>query len=321
MGKRLLMAVSLLLSPFILADATTRCVNGQTATGRATAVGEVKHTVTVEITSPTSQSEFRLSEGNFTKTPDIAYKAKVTIDGTVATTAPVNWTLDLTYDTTTSRGPFTDHKTFTTSQPNVAYTQPFISEGGKVTLNATTTYAGKSYSATPVIVYVLGQDIPVATVKTRLTALYAGPTDRLLVGICVEETTTIRQYDATLKKYGITGGWPLESNSDHGSHIGLMQVPVAMAVAWDWLQNTQGGADMFATLLTQSDNHVRRLKRTNKNLPDLTGVQRENNALSLYRSGGYYYVPNGAKNGWVTNPQNATGVNYADRVRTKIPPE
>ena len=78
----------------------------------------------------------------------------------------------------------------------------------------------------------------------------------------------------------------------------MMQVPVAMDTAWDWLINTQTGANIFAEKLARATAEVANLQRTHPGLPNLTGIQLENYALGLY--GGYnkYYTPVQAGEQW-----------------------
>ena len=141
-----------------------------------------------------------------------------------------------------------------------------------------------------------------------------------MAGICLKETTTARQF-AEMTKYGIKALWPVESGKDKGSHIGAMQMPVSMVMAWDWVQNTQKAVDLFNGNLTQSDTYVKveRKKKGFEKLPDLTDTQREDNALSLYRIGNYYYVPNKTKDGWIEDADNKVGVAYAKAVRENVP--
>ena len=97
-----------------------------------------------------------------------------------------------------------------------------------------------------------------------------------------------------------------------------MQVLVTMPRAWNWLTNTADGASHFTGCLEQSHTHVDNTRAQHPGLRDLTGVEHENNALSVYRSGGYYYVPNTEYTDWIVNPNNSLGVNYANNVRQNL---
>ena len=99
-----------------------------------------------------------------------------------------------------------------------------------------------------------------------------------------------------------------------------MQVPVAMDTAWDWLVNTQTGANIFAEKLRIAANEVAKERATHPGLPDLTAVQLENYALGLY--GGYkarYYTPVqvGEQWQWQTTT-NQRLLNYVSNIRNKI---
>ncbi len=76
----------------------------------------------------------------------------------------------------------------------------------------------------------------------------------------------------------------------------------------------------FLGNLADADKYVADQKKTHKNLPAMTGVEKENEALSLYRIHRHYYVPNPDGTAWIVNPNNKTGVNYANKVRTLLQP-
>ena len=79
----------------------------------------------------------------------------------------------------------------------------------------------------------------------------------------------------------------------------MMQVPVTMNMAWDWLVNTQTGADIFAEKLAMARNKVADEQRAHPGLRDLTGIELENYALGLY--GGFekrYYTSDEKDSQW-----------------------
>ena len=111
---------------------------------------------------------------------------------------------------------------------------------------------------------------------------------------------------------GATALWPTESY-DGGSHIGLMMIPVAENLAWDWLQNTNYGVNdtnngFAGAKLPLAKSFVNWLTGTksNKNVPVHSGLpafaspsgQLERMALVLYlgntAAAGWaeqYYIP------------------------------
>jgi hypothetical protein len=98
-----------------------------------------------------------------------------------------------------------------------------------------------------------------------------------------------------------------------------MQVPTAMDVAFDWIQNTQSGASVFQGKLSQAQGVVSAQRASCPGLSPLTGAQVENDALSYY--GGYgapYYIPSSNCQSWIVNPNNSSGVSYANSVRSAI---
>ena len=100
----------------------------------------------------------------------------------------------------------------------------------------------------------------------------------------------------------------------------MMQTPVAMDTAWNWLVNTQMGADIFVEKINIAGNQVANHQATKPELPNLTAVQLENYALGLY--GGFsdrYYTPvyNGGQWNWqTTTRQDLLG--YVSFIRTNI---
>jgi hypothetical protein len=152
-------------------------------------------------------------------------------------------------------------------------------------------------------------------------------------GIAFNESS-VRQF-AQLTNFGIDDYWPTESGADGGSHIGLMQMPVAMNVAWDFTVNANKGEQFFAGAKTATAIRLMNAAITAyPGLPTLNGVQIENMALVLY--GQYakkgilnqYYVPScqgGIVNGkqctggtwvWIVNTaNNPLGVAYANKAR------
>lgn len=88
--------------------------------------------------------------------------------------------------------------------------------------------------------------------------------------------------------------------------------------------NTGDGSNVFKQKLTYVRSWVTGQRQGHASLPDLTGVQYENDALVFY--GPYstelqhYYVPNSAYNGWIPNPNCVDGQGYAAAVRGSVIP-
>ncbi len=83
--------------------------------------------------------------------------------------------------------------------------------------------------------------------------------------------------------------------------VGLMQIPNNMPDGFDWLTNTQGGANTFQDKLSTVASWVAGLQKQYPSLPNLSGTQQEDNALVLYGgfgSGDYIWMPNSSDNGW-----------------------
>jgi hypothetical protein len=97
--------------------------------------------------------------------------------------------------------------------------------------------------------------------------------------------------------------------------------------SWDWLTNTQTGADIFAQKVRSAKTFERKLRKQYRGLRALTDVERENMALVLYGPKAdpdplkQYYIPQmiGSIWDWVVNTaNNPQGVAYADNVRTLV---
>jgi hypothetical protein len=163
-----------------------------------------------------------------------------------------------------------------------------------------------------------------------------------VTGIAEKESSYQQFHNRSL--YGVTDLWPTESY-DGGSHIGLMQLPVSMLLAWNWLENTLSGVDLFRQKLAAAIRNEQRIIATHPGLRHLTRVEVENMALVLYgpyapndpdlatRLTKQYYAPQcsgtvtstpqGLKcsSGWdwvVNNAGNPSGVAYANDVRLKM---
>jgi hypothetical protein len=198
-------------------------------------------------------------------------------------------------------------------------------------------------------VVIAGTEIKDAAITARLYDLYSNnssltkPTPGLLTGIAQQESS-YQQFGREAKTPvtivvnqdcpGISDArWPKESD-DGGSHIGLMQVPTTNGDAWDWMQNTQTGRNIFVNdKLAAARKNAARIQREHPGLRDLSPVELENMAVLLYGpfapkgslrvklSKQYYIVENNSsgKPIWVKNTvNNPEGVRYADMCRSLV---
>ena len=103
-----------------------------------------------------------------------------------------------------------------------------------------------------------------------------------------------------------------------------MQVPITMADAWDWLVNTQTGANIFAGKIDTAKRLERRIRQNYQGLRHLTAIEIENMALILYGPfasadlNRQYYIPqvSGGAVDWVENTaNNPDGMAYAKDIR------
>jgi hypothetical protein len=238
----------------------------------------------------------------------------------------INWTTAVQYQTSGDRGPFSSSTTFTSS-PGADVTEQYAGVGGQLT-------ATVDCSSMPSQINITGTSIPNDAITTRLVSLYAaGATPRLLTGIAQTEST-YRQF-AEITLYDDDDLWPLESY-DGGSHIGLMQMPVSMQMAWDWLANTQGGYALFQQKLSLAIRYANSIVSTHTGLPALTSKQIEQMAVLLYGPGAsgsltkQYYIPTcsgtvngatcqGGKWAWTVNTNgNTVGVTYVTNIYSNI---
>jgi hypothetical protein len=253
----------------------------------------------------------------------------VPFDATGTEGVPINWNLALTYTTSGGRGPFTNSSSLTTGS-GVTQTKTFEAMGGQLTATAT-----QNAGSDRTVVTITGTTISDHDITNRLASLYAtGSTPHLLTGIAQLESSYVQFSQLTL--YGQSALWPRESY-DGGSHTGLMQMPVSMQMAWDWMANTQGGAALFKQKLTFAKRFETRIRNTHIGLPALTGTQSENMALVFYGpyatgsiTGQYYGATcvggtvdstgtrcTGGQWQWIANTAgNGNGVRYADSIRS-----
>jgi hypothetical protein len=273
----------------------------------------------LEIVRPTADQDFDLGPQNFTATDPVTFEARLTPPDAARS---VDWNVLLEYQTSGGRGASENRRTFQT-QAGRTHDETYQSMGGRLTVNANAVINSQTVNADPVTATITGVPIADNLITARLETLYRnGDTPRLPTGISQVEST-YRQF-AVITLYNRADRWPTES-FDGGSHIGLMQMPVAMEVAWNWESNTRDGVSLFEEKVRTAHRLMRRIIQANRGLRQLTGVELENMGLVLYgphASGDLsrqYYAPAPTPGGgvdWVVNTAgNAAGVAYADNCR------
>jgi hypothetical protein len=240
-----------------------------------------------------------------------------------------NWTLTIEY---TTAG---DGKTAATTVPSEirhvttvnggSINLDLTGVGGKVTILLECPHlSGESVCNTTRTVYIVGGRIPDSEITARLQALSTGPgivTAGLLTGIGWTETD-YRQFTSQANRaygssglyifssnaastlYGMNDSWPNEGRPWSAHAIGLMQVPLDVQTAWNWLANTSEARRIL--LVDKFDAVTRREFGTPTNqgmrekwdgLPLLTPKQREEMAVMLYGNhpsfsiDKQYYIP------------------------------
>lgn len=277
----------------------------------------------LEIMTPaTNENHVYLSQTNYNETGPISFAARV-MPAEFSYSGSIDWRIIIEYESDGSGGPLTN--VVSTSSGNAqSFNINYISKGGRLAISASVVINGATCAAT-ITNFITGTGIPNATITQRLNALYsppAGGTTGLLTGIAMKEST-YRQFFNSFEKYGVTSRWPVENMSTsppQGSYIGMMQVPVAMDTAWDWLVNTQTGASIFSDKLSNASGEVANHQAANPGLRALTGSELENYALGLF--GGFstrYYTPilNGGQWDWQTTTRQDL-LDYADFIRNNI---
>ena len=273
----------------------------------------------LQIVRPTADQDFDLGPANFTETDPITFEARMNPPDAARS---VDWNVLLEYQTSGGRGASQDPRRFQT-QAGRTHDETYRSMGGRLTVNATAVINNQTVNADPVTATITGVALDDNLITNRLVQLYRnGDTPRLITGIAQVEST-YRQF-AVRTLYGRSDRWPTES-FDGGSHIGLLQMPVAMDVAWNWETNTGAGVNLFEDKLRAARRIMQRIIQNNRGLRQLTGVELENMALVLYGPhasadhGRQYYAPAPTAGGgvdWVVNTAgNAAGVAYADNCR------
>jgi hypothetical protein len=267
-------------------------------------------TCSLTIGSPANGQVFSLSSGYNSATLPLG--ASSNCAGTSAT-----WVLQFSYVTTGGTTFQSQDVSTTSTLGQTTNWQSPVGLGGLGNPTATASVAGATAPvASVVLAYIDGTTIPTSTIIAQLRSLYAGgATPDLLADIAMQESSYSQFVSRTL--YGTAGLWPNESpNPALGQYVGLMQVPNAMGVAFDWVQNTQAGASVFQQWLSYAQGVVSAQQASCPGLVAPTGQQLENDALTYYGGfGAPYYVPNSGCTGWIQNPNNSGGINYANQVR------
>jgi hypothetical protein len=308
----------------------------------------------------------------------------ITFSTTVGASQTATWTADLSY--TTSGGVkatavAADKLSFKTTGAG-GHTPTITGLGGEMAVTATC--AGVKHTATGHVTGIVAPPgVPNSDITDQLETLYDGlrcpatscparyrtyapdTSNPILLGQIAVQESDYQQFVESggppglpqWPPYGIDAFWPNESyqevnesgtiTSKAGAHIGLMQVPLSMDNAWNWLDNTQAGATGpygFQPKLVLAAKHAAAIQTAhnggapNLHLPNLSSVQLENMALLLYGPfapsknilARQYYIPQctgtvsgkTCSSGWQWEPNtagNPNGVDYVCNPAT-VPP-
>jgi len=230
------------------------------------------------IVAPIDQSQFSLTDANFTTTPTITFQVD---PGGGNEDVPVKWRTRLEYQTSAGLGAYNVGGSFDTIGFGT-YETNYVGIGGRLSVQATARTNRILQTAGPNFVFITGASIPEDRITERLIRLYDGPTPELMTGIAAVESDYLQFRRMTL--YDFPAQWPNEG-ADGGNHIGLMQVPVSQAHAWDWLANTEDGVAEFYRQLANARKTEAALIARHEGLRELTDVEREN--MALVRFGPY----------------------------------
>lgn len=271
------------------------------------------------IVRPTANQDFDLNQQNNTATVPVVFEARA---NPANAARQVDWNVLLEYTTSGNRGTTPNTRRFQT-QPTGTHDETYRAMGGRLTVNANAVINSQTVNAPAVTATITGVALDANAITTRIQTLYRnGATPRLPTGIAEVESSYLQFRSRTL--YGRADLWPTESY-DGGSHIGLMQMPVAMDVAFSWEENTGQGVALFEDKLRAARRIMHRIIQNNHGLRQLTDVELENMGLVLYGPhasadlGRQYYAPAPAAGGgvdWVVNTAgNNAGVTYANNCR------
>jgi len=287
--------------------------------GNFFAIDDFTFSAGFQIIRPSDNDTFPLTQSSFTQTLPITFEAEPIAPG-----AAVQWTAQLNYATSGGRGHFQEVRNFATDPTNTTQNETYTSTGGKVTVQATET-STTTQTAQPISVYVVGTAIPDTDITARLVSLYGGATPNLMTGIAKRESSYTQFVTRSL--FGISALWPTES-PDGGSHIGLMQMPVSKADAWDWQANTSDGVTLFsASKLPAATRLANRIIASHPGLRQLNSVELEHMALVLYgpaasaNLSAQYYAPVPSASGWdwaVNTTGNPNGIAYANYIFSNV---
>src|SRR5882724_1169165 len=276
----------------------------------------------VAITSPTDNQLVQLLQQTYTASDPVHFSATTSAGGSISWSAALSYQTGAGYPSPK----LTDTRTFTTAS-GVVHDETYQSVGGQVKVTAQTTTSDGSTVTDCATFYVEGPDnIDPNLTTNQLFASYTSSASRsypsdgtpnLLTGVEMHEAT-YHQFWTVLStpipnedlfglysKFGIAAQWPHESY-DKGTHIGLMMVKTTASAAWNWLTNINTGMGVFSGTppAPDTENKVEAAIRyegyilngkpgnpkITKWVPKpraLTGVERENNALVLYRGAGF----------------------------------
>lgn len=337
----------------------------------------------VGITAPTDNELFQLLQGNYNATDNITFSGGTNTGTPINWTVNIHYQSSGGYpNPATDPSPLTFQGT-TYNYSGYQAMGGQVTAMAQITAvdGSTVGDCVKSYVEGP------ETGIPNSTITARLDQLYpASPsytkylndgtaTPNLFTGVAMHESS-YRQFAAPPSdpdlfdldaNFSIAAKWPLESPTNpSGQYIGLVQVPTTDPNAWDWTANTQSGVNIFSGgssdkvqgAVTYEGDIINGYKSKTTTLPahingdgsylrNLTGLERENNALVLYSGNGcsslsctvnsLYYIPQCPSPGvqvtnkqgnsvcqggtwqWVENSANqANGIAYVSAVRGSL---
>jgi hypothetical protein len=282
----------------------------------------------LSVVLPSDNANYPYSPSKLNATDTVFFEAKG------SASIAISWLVSFSYRTSGGKcRKCTFSQTFN-SYSTQDIPQTYVAIGGQAMATAQQAIAG--FDPKSVNFTVTGVPIPATMITNELLTRY-GPrtTPRLMLGIAKKESNYLQFFKKTL--YGVSAYWPTESGEDGGSHIGLMQMPVQMDVAWNWKTNVDKGVDLFLEKLSIAKTAENAIRTTHIGLRTLNGEENENMALVRYGPAGkpaldmQYYIPScegGTVNGsaceggtwqWQENiANNPDGVAYAKDVREKM---
>ena len=261
---------------------------------------------TLAVDSPANSQVFATTAGNYTQ-------AQIPLDPVSDCSGTVNWSFGSNYTLINNTGAvYLGSVTNTVQTLNQAITFNTPPGNGGLTGMTVSASFGEQQSVLP---YVEGSQIPNPLIVTSLDSMYSGATPTLLVGIAYRESSCAQFQSKVNPTYSLLGYWPLENFN--GTYVGLMQVPPSQSTLFDWTANAATALNILQGFLSAAARYSNQEVAQYPNLPQLTALQQEQDALWLYGgygTHGHYYVPNDSYNGWVVTTAYPIGFQYVQSV-------